>query len=95
MKSHRTNKNYQRSRKRKQTSVKHLFNRYQKEGNISRSRFKYMLQREWSLKYNQNVLNACYHIWFERKNGTFYLTFSTFQKMFQKPDGFLRDISVS
>jgi hypothetical protein len=66
-----------------------IFKRYDKErkGYLTLPEFKKLLKETYRLSYSPHIMRACYATWFTNKR----LQKAVFLKMYQGPDGFLRD----
>ena len=83
--------------KTKLKSTKHLrlFNKYsQKKDNLTKQQIKKLMKVEFKLTYNAHVFNSFMNIWSTNVNDKQVITKDTFIKLFKKPDGFFRDITL-
>tara|TARA_B100002019_G_scaffold247197_1_gene225475 strand:- start:113 stop:376 length:264 start_codon:yes stop_codon:yes gene_type:complete len=85
------------TKKTKQKSTKHLrlFRKYTKQDYLTYTQIKKLMKQEFKLVYNKHIMTSFMAIWSTRINKKQVITKSTFvDKLFKKPDGFFRDISL-
>ena len=85
------------TKKTKQKSTKHLrlFRKYTKQDYLTYTQIKKLMKQEFKLVYNKHIMTSFMAIWSTRINKKQVITKSTFvNKLFKKPDGFFRDISL-
>ena len=85
------------TKKTKQKSTKHLrlFRKYTKQDYLTYTQIKKLMKKEFKLVYNKHIMTSFMAIWSTRINKKQVITKSTFvNKLFKKPDGFFRDISL-
>jgi len=77
-------------RRRKPAKSNHkIFKHYDKgqKGYLTLKEFKRLLRDAYHITYSSHIMKACYSTWFTNKR----LSKSVFLKMYDNPDGFLRD----
>ena len=85
------------TKKTKQKSSKQLrlFRKYTKQDYLTYTQIKKLMKQEFKLVYNKHIMTSFMAIWSTRINKKQVITKSTFvNKLFKKPDGFFRDISL-
>jgi hypothetical protein len=53
-----------------------------------------LMKKEFKLSYSKNVINSLMAIWGKKIGSSYYIIKDNFPKLFLKPDGFFRDISL-
>lgn len=53
-----------------------------------------LMKKEFKLSYSKNVINSLMAIWGKKINNSKVIIKDNFPKLFLKPDGFFRDISL-
>jgi len=76
-----------------------LFNKYcktsQKKDYLTLQQIKKLMKIEFKLSYNKHIISSFMAIWSTKINDKQVITKSTFMnKLFKKPDGFFRDITL-
>jgi hypothetical protein len=76
-----------------------LFNKYcktsQKKDYLTLQQIKRLMKIEFKLSYNKHIISSFMAIWSTKINNKQVITKSTFvNKLFKKPDGFFRDITL-
>ena len=71
-----------------------LFNKYSKTEHLTEKQIKKLMKTEFKLVYNENIMNSFMAIWSSNIDGKQVITKSTFVKLFKRPSGFLRDITL-
>jgi len=86
------------TKKTKQKNTKHLrlFHKYgHKKEYLTKQQIKKLMKVEFNLVYNAHIFNAFMNIWQTKVASKQVITKDTFiHKLFNKPDGFLRDITL-
>mgnify|MGYP001399188733 FL=1 len=85
------------TKKTKQKSSKQLrlFRKYTKQDYLTYTQIKKLMKQEFKLVYNKHIMTSFMAIWSTRINKKQVITKSTFvNKLFKKPDGFFRDITL-
>ena len=55
-----------------------------------------LMKKEFKLSYNKSIINSLMNIWGNKYNNKLYISKKIFiNKLFSKPDGFLRDINIT
>ena len=81
--------------KQKSTKQLRLFRKYTKQDYLTYTQIKKLMKQEFKLVYNKHIMTSFMAIWSTRINKKQVITKSTFvNKLFKKPDGFFRDISL-
>ena len=71
-----------------------LFSKYSKSKDyLTKREIVLLLKKEYGLRYSKEVINSLMSIWGISKGSTRIITKSTFPKLYQSPDGFLRDFN--
>ena len=52
------------------------------------------MKKEFKLSYNKHIIKSLMNIWGIKINNKLIITFDSYLKMFQKPDGFFRNIKI-
>jgi len=87
--------NKKKTKKRDKKSL--LFNKYDKNNDdyLSKSEIIKLIRTEFKLHYTNNIITSLMHIWGTNINNKLYISKDTFtKKLFNKPNGFLRDITI-
>ena len=53
-----------------------------------------LMKKEFKLSYNKHIIKSLMNIWGIKINNKLVITFDSYLKMFQKPDGFFRNIKI-
>ena len=53
-----------------------------------------LIKKEFKLSYNKHIIKSLMNIWGTKINNKLVITFDSYLKMFQKPDGFFRNIKI-
>ena len=53
-----------------------------------------LMRKEFKLSYNKHIIKSLMNIWGIKINNKLVITFDSYLKMFQKPDGFFRNIKI-
>lgn len=53
-----------------------------------------LMKKEFKLSYNKHIIKSLMNIWGIKINNKLIITFDSYLKMFQKPDGFFRNIKI-
>tara|TARA_B100000035_G_C20827383_1_gene477110 strand:- start:260 stop:559 length:300 start_codon:yes stop_codon:yes gene_type:complete len=99
MKTHKTKSQKKKTLKKKKTSQhqkrQHLFLLYSQTNELSLQQIKQMIKQEFHRNYSTEVYNSLMSIWGTTIDKRRVITKQVFvTKLFQKPDGFLRDIQL-
>lgn len=99
MKTHKTKPQKKKTLKKKKTSQhqkrQHLFSLYSQTNELSLQQIKQMIKQEFHRNYSNEVYNSLMSIWGTTIDKRRVITKQVFvTKLFQKPDGFLRDIQL-
>ena len=99
MKTHKTKPQKKKTLKKKKTTQQqkrqHLFSLYSKTNELSLQQIKQMIKQEFHRNYSNEVYNSLMSIWGTTIDKRRVITKKVFvTKLFQKPDGFLRDIQL-
>lgn len=80
--------------KRRKISI--LFYRYDrnKKGYLTKKEMMKLMNKEYNLNYDKNIINSLMNIWGSMKSNQRVIMKDTFPKLFNKPDGFLRDHKI-
>ena len=71
-----------------------IFSKYSKSKDyLTRREMNLLLKKEYGLRYSKEVINSLMSIWGTSKGSGRVITQSTFPKLYQGPDGFLRDFN--
>ena len=73
-----------------------LYSKYdkKKKGYLTQKEINLLILKEFHIKYNENILNSLMNIWGKTIKNKKVITYPIFQKLFQKPDGFFRNIYI-
>jgi hypothetical protein len=73
-----------------------IFNKYgHKKDHLTKQQITLLIKKEFKVVYSTHVFNSFIAIWSSNVNGKQVITKSTFlNKLFKKPDGFFRDITL-
>tara|TARA_B100000700_G_scaffold280036_1_gene329538 strand:+ start:28 stop:285 length:258 start_codon:yes stop_codon:yes gene_type:complete len=53
-----------------------------------------LMKKEFKLSYNKHIIKSLMNIWGIKINNKLVITFDSYLKMFQKEDGFFRNIKI-
>ena len=53
-----------------------------------------LMKKEFKLSYNKHIIKSLMNIWGTKINNKLVITFDSYLKMFQKHDGFFRNIKI-
>ena len=53
-----------------------------------------LIKKEFKLSYNKHIIKSLMNIWGTKINNKLVITFDSYLKMFQKEDGFFRNIKI-
>lgn len=78
-------------------SKKELFQRYSRnsDGILTPMEFETLMHTEYRMFLSHHTMTACYATWFEGRDGSRVLPFTSFLTMYKHPHGFLRDFNGS
>tara|TARA_B100000902_G_scaffold396632_1_gene458195 strand:- start:513 stop:773 length:261 start_codon:yes stop_codon:yes gene_type:complete len=77
----------------KKDKKRKFFMKYSKNKEYcTKTEIKKLLRKGFFLNYNECVIQSMMSIWGTSKNGRKVITYNDFLKMFEKKEGFLRDI---
>lgn len=81
--------------KQKSNKYNRLFRKYTINDYLTLSQIKKLMKKEFKLVYNKHIMTSFMAIWSTNINKKQVITKSTFvNKLFAKPDGFFRDITL-
>tara|TARA_Y100000389_G_C17116609_1_gene343380 strand:+ start:261 stop:527 length:267 start_codon:yes stop_codon:yes gene_type:complete len=72
-----------------------LFDKYSRNKSyLTKKEITKLMKKEFKLSYSNNVQNSLMEIWGKKINHSKVIIKDNFPKLFLKPDGFFRDISL-
>ena len=81
--------------KQKSNKYNRLFRKYTTNDYLTLSQIKKLMKKEFKIVYNKHIMASFMAIWSTNINKKQVITKSTFvNKLFAKPDGFFRDITL-
>lgn len=81
--------------KQKSNKYNRLFQKYTTNDYLTLSQIKKLMKKEFKIVYNKHIMTSFMAIWSTNINKKQVITKSTFvNKLFAKPDGFFRDITL-
>lgn len=81
--------------KQKSNKYNRLFRKYTTNDYLTLSQIKKLMKKEFKIVYNKHIMTSFMAIWSTNINKKQVITKSTFvNKLFAKPDGFFRDITL-
>ena len=77
-------------------STKHLrlFRKYTKKEHLHEKQMKRLLKHEFRIVYSKHIFGSLMNIWGTNINHKQVITRDIFPKLFQGPDGFLRNFKI-
>jgi len=78
----------------KTTKHLRLFKKYTKKEHLHEKQMKRLLKNEFKIVYSKHVFSSLMNIWGTHINNKQVISKDIFPKLFQGPDGFLRDFKL-
>ena len=78
----------------KTTTYLRLFKKYTKTNHLRDKQMKRLLKNEFKVVYSKHIFGSLMNIWGTHINNKQVISKDIFPKLFQGPDGFLRDFKL-
>ena len=79
----------------KKSKKQKLFFKYSKNNEyLIEKEIVLLMKKEFKLSYNKHIIKSLMNIWGTKINNKLAITFDSYLKMFQKEDGFFRNIKL-
>ena len=79
----------------KKSKKQKLFFKYSKNNEyLIEKEIVLLMKKELKLSYNKHIIKSLMNIWGTKINNKLVITFESYLKMFQKEDGFFRNIKL-
>ena len=79
----------------KKSKKQKLFFKYSKNNEyLIEKEIVLLMKKEFKLSYNKHIIKSLMNIWGIKINNKLVITFESYLKMFQKEDGFFRNIKL-